>query len=362
MHFENYTQDVARGRHTFDIVDVDLSVANALRRIALTDLPVAGFRGEAVDGAAEPSIDILENNGPLHNEFMSHRIGMIPICFSEKEMDAFGNGGGDDPSTMTFELDVSNTGVDMRNVTTHDIVVRRDKEVVVADTARLFPAHHVTHAPILITRLRENERLHFIARAVKSSAREHAGFSAMAKCTYTFVSDPVAADAAVGILDKERAFRHNAHGDPTHIQFRMETVNAFSVRYVVRRAFDILVDKLAASRHAIDVGDATRVSHGPAKDNMAGYEFTFKKEDDTLGNIIQSLIHVEHIRRKPKGTAPAITFVGYFCPHPLDETVVVRIVMADDAPPVPFFQQQLERIQRVVEDLRAEWIEFAPKA
>jgi DNA-directed RNA polymerase subunit L len=385
MHFSNYLQharDGHRGRHSFEIEDVDLSIVNAIRRVALTDLPVIGFRGEAtgaaegpisLDGLAEAnkpmsetSVEILDNNGPLHNEFMMHRIGMIPVCFSEQETDAWGTGAPNDPAAITFELDVANTGDKMLDVTTRDIRIVGADAKADTRTARLFPTDPVTGDAILITRLRENERLHFVARPVRSSAREHAGFSAVSQCTYTFVQDPVAADKAVGLLDKERAYRRNGYGDPTHIEFRMEVENAFSVRYVVRRALDILVDKMAAARQAIDAGDSTRVVHCPGAD-VPGYEFTFKKEDDTFGNLVQSLIHTEYMRGKRQASNSAagpITYVGYFCPHPLDENVVVRVCMADEADvgAVVFMQQQLERIQRMLEDLRAEWIEFAPKA
>lgn len=352
MHFENYANDAVR--HTFDVVDVDLAVVNALRRIVLTDLPVVGFHADAVQ--------MLENNGPLHNEFMTHRISMIPIHFSEKETDAYGTGSADDPAAITFEMDVSNAKTDMLDVTARDIRAGAAGASGASLIARLFPLNPVTGAAVLVTRLRENERLHWTARPVRSTAREHAGFSAVSQCTYTFLQDPAAAAKAAGILDKERAYYRNGFGDPTKIQMRMEVENAFSVRYVVHRAFDILIEKVAGARRAIDAGDASRLTHGPAT-NAPGYDFTLKKEDDTLGNVIQSLIHVEYMRQ-PKTTATPITYVGYFCPHPLDETVVVRVVMADAAElgAVAFMQAQLERIQRMLEDLRNEWIEFAPKA
>ena len=58
---------------------MDLSIVNGIRRVILTEIEVVGFYGED-----EPSVEIHKNTGPLHNEFMKHRIGLIPINVNEK--------------------------------------------------------------------------------------------------------------------------------------------------------------------------------------------------------------------------------------------------------------------------------------
>ena len=49
---------------------MDLGIVNALRRTIMTDIPIPGFMGEgATQGDDDDiTIDIHENNGPLHNE------------------------------------------------------------------------------------------------------------------------------------------------------------------------------------------------------------------------------------------------------------------------------------------------------
>ena len=44
--FNNYLYDPISQKHSFDIKDMDLSIANSIRRIILTEIPVVGFYGE----------------------------------------------------------------------------------------------------------------------------------------------------------------------------------------------------------------------------------------------------------------------------------------------------------------------------
>ena len=79
MTYSNYLYDSKANRHSFQIDNIDLSIINAIRRIILSEIPVVAFYGED-----EPTIEILFNSSPLHNEFMIHRIGLIPIHINEE--------------------------------------------------------------------------------------------------------------------------------------------------------------------------------------------------------------------------------------------------------------------------------------
>ena len=71
-------------RFRFETYDIDLSILNAFRRIILTNIPVIGF-----DGEDNPSLEIIENTGPLHNEYILQRFGCIPIHLNEIDIDTF---------------------------------------------------------------------------------------------------------------------------------------------------------------------------------------------------------------------------------------------------------------------------------
>ena len=96
--FRNYSFDKKADKHSFDMNEVDLSIINGIRRTILTDIPVVGFMGED-----EPTVDIIYNNGPLHNEILIHRIGLIPLHLSDEITETYDN-------DMEFELNVENNG------------------------------------------------------------------------------------------------------------------------------------------------------------------------------------------------------------------------------------------------------------
>ncbi|MHA2008885.1 MAG: DNA-directed RNA polymerase subunit D [Promethearchaeota archaeon] len=56
-------------KYVFVVEDISLEMANAIRRIVLSEIPVM-----AVD-----EVIVLKNDSPLYDEIVSHRLGMIPL-------------------------------------------------------------------------------------------------------------------------------------------------------------------------------------------------------------------------------------------------------------------------------------------
>jgi len=312
-----YAND-ATNRFSFEINEVDLSLISAIRRTILTDIPVVGFICED-----NVSVDILINTGALHNEFIIHRLGLIPICFNEDEIETFVS---DD---YRFELHVVNDNQQMINVTTHDFrIYKNNTPMPMKDIHRIFPVSPVSNRPILITRLRVGEELHIDGKAVKSTAREHAGFSPVSLCAHSFIQDDTLASKESNILNKEKAYKRNKYGDPTHVLFEIESECALTPKYLVLKAIEILMNKLHKVIQEINNSDSQYIT---LKKLDIGAEFTFQDEDDTLGNFLQSLMHNHYIRdKKPSAKDRNVSYIGYICPHPLDNIMNLKIVFDPD--------------------------------
>ena len=63
----------------FEIRNMSVPLANALRRTFSTLCPTITFDDKYYDNQEYNSIKIINNTSSLHNEFVSHRLSLLPI-------------------------------------------------------------------------------------------------------------------------------------------------------------------------------------------------------------------------------------------------------------------------------------------
>jgi len=347
--FHNYSYNDKSEKHSFDINEVDLSIVNGIRRTILTDIPVVGFIGED-----EPTIEIIANNGPLHNEILIHRIGLIPLYINNEETENYVD------NDMEFELNIENTGNELLNVTTnHFTGTNKGIPLTKKELSEIFPVNAISKSHILITRLRSEEHLHVKAKAVKRTARLNASFSPVSLSNFYFNQDQSKITKDTNILDKERTYYKNKYNEPTSIRFELESLNKLSLNYLFNKSFEIIIDKLNVLRNNL-MNDITKIEKFQELDNT--YEFHIENEDDTLGNIIQSLIHNRCIRDNKKTINDVkCLYIGYICPHPLKYLMVLRLTLENQTN-IKVFNNFLEsNCAMIIEELsniKREWNSF----
>lgn len=355
--FRNYAYDPkdATDRHSFEIHDVDVAILNGIRRTILTDIPIPGIIGEE-----EPTVEIIKNTGPLHNEIIAHRIGLIPICFTEDEIENF------EDNSIEIELNVLNESNNMLNVTTKDIKGKRNgKDLGKKELEQMFPANLITKSHILITRLRTGEQLYFKAKIVKRTARLNAAFNPVSLSNLFYMQDPELAKKKEGILDKERSYYTNKYGDANAIQFEIEPINTLiGPRYLFNKAIEIIVDKI--NNLIQNILSESLGSNGVLirqfQDLPNTFEFVIQNEDDTIGNIIQSHIYNKYVREE-KSALDNIhcAYIGYICPHPLKTELIIRITLDDQTNPAIFIKFLEANCRIIIEELlniKKEWNVF----
>lgn len=348
--FNNYKFDNIANKHSFNIDNIDLGLINSIRRVILSEIPVVAFYGEE-----HPSIEILYNNTPLHNEFMIHRIGLIPLHIKENIVENY------EDNDYTFELNVENNNPDIKmlNITTADFTgTYKDKVLTSKELNEIFPPNPITKNHILITRLRLNEKIHLKAKAIKRTAKLNSSFSPVSLSNFFFVIDEEEANKTDNILDKERSYFKDKYGEPSKINFQIEPINALSYKYLFKKAMEILVEKLENLIIKLD-NQEIEIEEVPNIPNS--FNFKIDDEDDTLGNLIQSILHNKYIRENSKFNDIKCDYIGYICPHPLIKQLVVRFTLSttDKKQFYYFFSQNSRHIIKIINETKEEWLKFS---
>ena len=200
----------------------------------------------------------------------------------------------------------------------------------------------------------ENERVTFTAKATVGTGRENARFNPVSQCAYKYTLDtsverrkeffntwlqthkkvdPATLESSLAkkgeferefaTMEIDRCFLTNERGEPYSFDFVLESVGVLDPYYIVARAIQVIQMKLIKYA-SIDAGDLPEsVSIRPADARMKGYDFLFKGEDHTLGNLLQTWMDANLL------DAGEITFIAYKVPHPLKDEMLLRVGVED---------------------------------
>ena len=381
--FNNLVVDGRSAR--FDVTGVDLCIVNSLRRSIMAEVPTAAFPFDAAGHPTDGGISLLRNSCCLNNEFVGHRVSLVPIGFDENQLHMF------DPSNFRFVLKVKNDSCDMRVVTTADFEVfdRADAKLPKADRDALFPPCPETGDHIMLLRLRPStlcdgngEEIHMEAHAILGTGRKHARWSPVNNCFCRNKVDPELRRIALeGILrDMKQAgkseedmadarkqhdtlgahqcFAKDDYGNPVAFEFFLESeAPRLRPTYLVFKGLSVL-------RHKLDEVKADLVSGGDSKTvvepvpNMDDfYHITVRDEDHTLGNLIQGMLYRRWVR---DGMSKEVAYIGYYQPHPLENNIAFKIKCMEPGDDVRLrFAEGVAWAAEQLDVLIQEWITFS---
>lgn len=385
-------------RLSFTINDADLSLVNAIRRIILAEVPSVAFSFDASD-IEHTDIHINKNTCALHNEFLSHRLSLVPLYYNENEINAF------EDNSFKFVLKKQNNTYESIEVTTKDFEIYDAKGNKLSDDIRerILPKNPITKDYILITKLKPNlhdehtpprgESIDIECIPTVANAMKHARWSHVSQCCYGNTIDQDAANAKfeelVAEQEKEqgrslskperdilhkrfntlevyRCFKKNKYDEACCFDFKIESETASRPSYLFFKACKILMEKV--ERFAGNLKENT--ANSPVNVSVLSgvpnfYQVVIKYENYTLLNVLQNNIYNMCMRQTPAQENP-LEYIGYYQPHPLDDQMVLKLKFKHEQDTSvtfvkDFLVSHCEHILSTINNFTKEWLAVTGK-
>lgn len=168
----------------FDLVGVDASIANALRRILIAEVPTICIE----------RVYVHNNTSIIVDEVLAHRLGLIPLRVNPAFMD-YPDGQPTDRNTIVFKLCAKcerrrNAPKDAKDPAqlyiNHEVLSSQLEWVPQGEQSIVMAANPPapTNPNIVLVKLRPGQEIEIELHAVKGVGKDHAKFSPVATASY----------------------------------------------------------------------------------------------------------------------------------------------------------------------------------
>jgi DNA-directed RNA polymerase subunit L len=320
----------------FTLSNVNLSYANSIRRVLLSDVPCVVFKTQPYE---ENKVNIKVNKTRMNNELIKQRISCIPIHIDIMSNDTFPY------DQYIVELSKKNSTSEIIYATTEDFKIKNIETLKYlndSEVKQIFPPDKITGEYIDIVRLRpklsdnlDEEELTFEAKLTISSASEDGMFNIVSTCAYGNTIDVNQVNEAWKI--KEEELKNSFTKDiidfmkkdwlltdakrlylNDSFDFVIETLGIYSNFKLIEIATSIIIKKLYGTLESLKTNsDLIR----EATDTMENcYIITLENEDYTVGKIIEYYLYSKYFQEKKLAT-----YIGFLKKHPHDTFSIIKI-------------------------------------
>ena len=319
---------------TFILSGVNVSLANALRRTILSDIPAVVFRTTPYE---ENKANIISNTTRLNNELLKQRLSCIPINIKDTKSFPYQN--------YMMEVNVENTTDSIIYVTTKDFQIidkLTEKPVDQSTRDEIFPANEYG-CYIDLVRLRPRisddipgEKLHLVCEFSIGTNKEDGMFALVSTCSYGFTVDN---DEMESTLVHKRQEWKDAGKDvefetknwrlldgmritkKDSFDFIIQGIGVFSNNELVEKGCEILVGRFKDLDAIID---SKNLSIKKSQNTMTNcFDVILENEDYTIGKVLEYFLYSKYFETQ------MLTYCGFKKMHPHDSESIIRIAYAE---------------------------------
>ncbi|KAI9362476.1 DNA-directed RNA polymerase [Zopfochytrium polystomum] len=205
QNFKIVISRVGKDEMEFDLIGADASLANAFRRILISEVPTMAIE----------SVFIYKNSSIVHDEVLCHRLGLIPINLDPRSFEFVGqenNNGPSDVNTVVFKLNIkcdNNPNPTVGSLDPNDlyknstVYSRHLIPEFQGGQAEFFEGTTVgpVHGDIVIAKMRPGQQIQAEMHCQKGIGKEHAKWSPVATASYRLLPEikilkPITGDLA----------------------------------------------------------------------------------------------------------------------------------------------------------------------
>lgn len=323
---------------SFTLSGVNVSIANAIRRIILSDIDTVVFRTTPNE---KNKANIITNTTRLNNEIIKQRLSCIPVHIKDHEEFPFKN--------YIMEVNVENNTDTLMIVTTEHFKIKdvaTGKYLDENKTREIFPTNNYTNGFIDFVRLRpkvsdelHGEKIHLTCEFDIGNAKEDGMFNVASTCSYGYSIDDVSQEA---VLQRKRQTWKDEGKTKEEIDFEsqnwklldglritkkdsfdfmLESIGVYSNNELLDKACLILVQYLTQIHNLIEKDELEIIKSQNTMSNC--FDVILENHDYTIGKVLEYLLYVKYYETN------MLTYCGFKKMHPHDSYSIIRVAYSE---------------------------------
>ena len=318
----------------FTLAGVNVSIANALRRTILSNIPTIGFKTFPDE---ENDCEISVNKTRFTNEIIKHRLSQIPVHITDLSIPL---------EQYLVVVQKKNDSDTIDYITTEDFKIintQNQQELSLGDRNKIFPPNSITSDFIDFIRIRPKlsselvgEELSLTCKFKLVTAKEDAVYNVVSTCSYGNTQDVIKAnDVWVGkakelvkssmgkeeiefekknfmLLEALRYFK------PDSFDFIIETLGIYTNNEIIKTACKVLIENFTKIREKLDT-DTIQINSSISTIEFS-HDIVLEGYDYTEGKVMEYLLYTLHYLGDK-----TLSYCGFRKEHPHNTESYIRV-------------------------------------